>query len=65
MNYILLNLYAFLPLALGLLLAIPLYLLLANLARNRSVRLWLFRHRLIRRTWQPVFMTRYTPDKEH
>ena len=65
MNYILLNLYAFLPLALGLLLAIPLYLLLANLARNRSVGLWLFRHRLIRRTWQPVFMTRYTPDKEH
>lgn len=65
MNSILLNLYAFLPLILGLVLSIPLYMLMVNLVRNRSVRLWLFRHRLIRRNWQPVFMTRYTPDKEH
>lgn len=64
MNYILLNLYAFLPLLLGLLLAAPLYMLLLNLTRNRSIRLWLFRRRLIRREWQAVFMTRYTPDKQ-
>lgn len=65
MNYILLNLYALLPLILGLLLAVPVYMLMVRLVRNRGVRLWLFRHRLIRRTWQPVFMTRYMPDKEH
>jgi hypothetical protein len=64
MNYLLLNFYAFLPLALGLLLAIPLYVFLLNIVRNRSVRLWLFRHRLIRRDWQPVFMTRYNSEKQ-
>lgn len=64
MNYILLNLYAFLPFILGFLLAVPLYMVLLNLVRNRSVRLWLFRHRLIRREWQPVFMTPYSPDKQ-
>ncbi|PTU30996.1 hypothetical protein CJD38_11880 [Stenotrophobium rhamnosiphilum] len=64
MNFILLNLYAFLPLIIGLLLAIPLYLLFVYLVRNRTIRLWLFRHRLIRRQWQPVFMTRYTSDKQ-
>lgn len=65
MNTILLNLYAFLPLVIGLVLSVPLYMFLQTLVRNRSVRLWLFRHRLIRRHWQPVFMTRYIPDEEH
>ncbi|TXI85958.1 MAG: hypothetical protein E6Q40_07050 [Cupriavidus sp.] len=65
MNSILLNLYAVFPLIAGLLLSIPLYMLLLYLVRNRSIRLWLFRHRLIRRDWQPVFMSRYNPDKPH
>lgn len=64
MNFILLNLYALLPLIAGLLLAVPLYMLLLYLVRNRSIRLWLFRHRLIRRDWQPLFLTRYSPDKQ-
>jgi hypothetical protein len=61
MNSVTLNLDALLPLLAGLLLATPVFVLAVMLWRHRSIRLWLFRHRLLRRGWQPVFMKRYMP----
>ena len=63
MSSILLSVFALMPLVVGLLLAIPLYLLLQALLRNRHIQLWLFRRRLIRGGWQPVFLRRYSPDR--
>lgn len=64
MNSVILSLQAILPLFIGLLLALPLFLLLHMLLGNRSLRIKLRRYRLINRGWRPVFLERHTPGGE-
>ena len=63
MSFVMLTLKALLPLLAGLLLALPLFILILTLWRNRSLRRRLRRLRLFRRDWQPVFLERYQPEE--
>ena len=65
MSFVMLTLKALLPLLAGLLLALPLFILILTLWRNRSLRRRLRRLRLFRRDWQPVFLERYQPEERH
>lgn len=63
MSFVILTLEAILPLLLGLLLSVPLFLLLLTLSRNRSLRRRLRRLRVFNRHWQPQFLERVQPGE--
>jgi hypothetical protein len=61
MSFVTLTLNMILPLLLGLLCALPLFLLLRMLWGNRNLRMLLWRYRLLNRGWKPIFLERHPP----